>query len=95
MINVIKDIPSQFEGCDFVIQTEKTKIKLLQLTDMQIIDSFQRRTPDRLRIDEINAWNPANFDAQCGNQIRSLVTQTKPDLIFITGAFLLSKKNEV
>ncbi|MBQ7901534.1 MAG: metallophosphoesterase [Clostridia bacterium] len=52
---------------------------------MQFIDSLQRRTFDRLRIDEVNAWVPGNFDVLCGNHIRSLVTQTKPDLIFITG----------
>ena len=78
-----------FYGCDFVVQLgaerENTPIRLLQLTDMQWIDAAQRRTSDRLRADEIVAWHPDNFDAQCGNQIRSLVTQTKPDLIFITG----------
>ena len=78
-----------FDGCDFVLRLDSdrknTKIKLLQITDMQIIDSLQRRTPERLRIDEVNAWKPENFDSMCGNQIRSLVVQTKPDLIFITG----------
>lgn len=76
-------------GCDFVIELpaerKNTKIKLLQLTDMQVIDSSQRRTPDRLGYDEINAWTPKNFDAQCGNHIKSLVAQTNPDIIFITG----------
>lgn len=75
-----------FDGCDFVLKLDsKRKIKLLQLTDMQIIDSTQMREPDRLRVDEINAWRPENFDALCGNQMRSLVAQTTPDLIFITG----------
>lgn len=78
-----------FSGCDFVVQLgwerKDTPIKLLQLTDTQIIDSLQMRTPDRLRPDEISAWLPKNFDAQCGDHIRSLVAQTRPDLIFITG----------
>ena len=75
-----------FDGCDFVLRLEpKRKIKLLQLTDMQIIDASQRRTSDRLRVDEINAWRTENFDALCGDQIRSLVAQTTPDMIFITG----------
>lgn len=76
-------------GCDFAVKLSEdrknTKIKLLQLTDMQIIDAEQRRTPDRLRPDEIEAWTPDKFDVNCGNQIRSLVAQTKPDMIFMTG----------
>jgi hypothetical protein len=43
------------------------------------------RTPDRLRIDEINAWSRDNYDVQLGNHIRSIVTQTAPDVIFMTG----------
>lgn len=75
-------------GCDFIIDIQKpknSKIKLLQITDMQFIDASQMRTPDRLRVDEISAWSPQNFDTQCGNQIRSLIAQSNPDLIFITG----------
>lgn len=89
MSRIITDKAQFSSGCDFILQLESerenTEIKLLQITDMQFIDSMQRRTPDRIRIDEINAWKPENFDALCGNQIRSLVAQTKPDLIFITG----------
>ena len=80
---------SNFKGCDFVVQLgaerQSTPIRLLQLTDTQIIDSSQMRTPDRLRPGEINAWRPELFDAQCGDHIRSLVAQTRPELIFITG----------
>ena len=78
-----------FAGCDFVVRLSgdriNTKIKILQLTDTQVIDASQRRTADRIRPDEIIAWDPKNFDAQCGNHIRSLVAQTKPDLIILTG----------
>jgi hypothetical protein len=34
---------------------------------------------------EIEAWKPEYFDLQCGNHIRSLVAQSRPDLIIITG----------
>ena len=78
-----------FDGCDFVVRLERsrqgTPIKLLQITDMQFIDAIQKRTPDRLGTDEDIAWHPNNFMAQCGNHITSLIVQTKPDLIFITG----------
>lgn len=87
--NIIRQGEGRFLGCDFVVQLgegrKNTQIKFLQITDTQIIDSAQRRTPDRLRPDEIGAWQPQCFDVQCGNHIRSLVTQTSPDLIFITG----------
>lgn len=78
-----------FAGCDFVVRLssdrKNTKVRILQLTDTQVIDASQRRTPDRLREDEIIAWSPENFDAQCGDHIRSLVAQTRPDLIILTG----------
>lgn len=87
MPTILRDVPATFAGCDVVVSfAEGTKaVRLLQLTDMQFIDAAQRRTPDRLRADEIRAWDTANFDQQCGNHIRGLINQTKPDLIFITG----------
>ena len=76
-------------GCDFVVQLPKGRrgrpISVLQITDPQIIDSSQMRRPDRLSESAAKAWAPENFDRQCGNHIRSLIEQTKPDLIFITG----------
>lgn len=87
---IIKNnIPSKFSGCDSVVildgRVENAPVKLLQLTDMQFIDSAQRRKDDLLPITEINAWETENFDLQCGNQIKSLVAQSHPDVIFITG----------
>ena len=86
---IIKNtIGTVFEGCDFVVKLPKERqddVKILQITDMQAIDSSQRRYPDRIRPDEIAAWAPENFDAQCGDHIRSLVAQSCPDLIIITG----------
>ena len=83
------NIPQKFDGCDRVVVLDdsraNTSIKLLQITDMQFIDSSQLRAPDRLRIDEINAWKRENFDVECADHIKSLIAQTKPDLIFITG----------
>ena len=87
---IIKNnIPSNFYGCDAVVklpsERKDTEIKILQITDMQFINSEACRQSDRLRIDEINAWKREFFDAQAGNHIRSLIAQAKPDLIFITG----------
>ena len=75
-----------FAGCDLVLRFSKERpIRVLQLTDVQVIDASQRRTPGRLRPDEIAAWDPKNFDLQCGDHIRSLMTQARPDLVIITG----------
>ena len=80
---------NSYEGCNFVVQLpaerKETSVRILQITDMQIIDASQRRTPERLNVHEIEAWKPENFDLQCGNHIRSLVAQSRPDLIIITG----------
>ena len=90
MISILRPTPnSPFAGCDFVVQLdrqrENTPIRLLQLTDTQIIDASQTPRSDWLRADEVRAWDPANFDLQCGDHIRSLVAQADPDLIFLTG----------
>lgn len=89
MCTVFSKNAELFNGCDFTVKLEKerknTPIRLLQLTDMQVIDSSQRRTPDRIRQDEIDAWIPDMFMGNCGNHIASLIAQTNPDLIFITG----------
>ena len=85
-MSIIKNVSNPlFTGCDFVVQLPSKKATVLQLTDTQIIDALQRRTPDRLGADEVAAWTPDAFDALCGNHIRSLVTQASPDLIIITG----------
>lgn len=74
------------KGCDFIVSLPKKEtVRLLQITDMQFIDAGQRRTADRLRIDEINAWNIKNSGILCKNHIKSLIAQSNPDLIFITG----------
>lgn len=85
MANILKD----HLGCDFVLELGEerkgTRVKLLQLTDMQFIDADQRRRDDRISPREIEAWHPESFDSFCGDHIRSVISQTHPDLIFLTG----------
>ncbi len=82
-------IEERENGCDFIVSLDEsrknTKIKLLQITDMQFIDAEQRRYPDRLCEKEIEIWQPENLDKLCGDHIRRLVSLTSPDLIFLTG----------
>ena len=82
---ILKD----YLGCDFCVQLpaerSATPVKILQITDPQIIDASQRRPGCRFTPDTIAAYAPENFDVQCGNHIRSLIAQTQPDMIFVTG----------
>lgn len=71
---------------DFAVETGKGKrFRILQLTDMQVIDSSQQRRPDRLHRVEISAWRPELADANCYVHIRKTVNALKPDAIIITG----------
>lgn len=73
-------------GCDFLVSLPKgRRPRILQLTDMQVIDAAQRRYSDRLNEREIACWATEQVDGQCYAHIRSLVAETQPDLIFITG----------
>lgn len=65
--------------------TPGKEFTILQLTDMQVIDAAQQRTPDRLRPDEIDAWKTEHVEMCAYAPIRAVIEQTKPDLIIITG----------
>ncbi len=80
-------VPAPFDGiADFVLDLPADRpLRILQLTDMQIIDASQQRTPDRLNAREIALWQPDAIPAQCTDPIRSVVAQTDPNLILITG----------
>lgn len=60
-------------------------LRILQLTDMQIIDSSQCRRPDRLCQREMEKWSPEFVEKNCYYHIRDLVAQTAPHLIIVTG----------
>ena len=61
------------------------KLRILQLTDMQIIDATQRRSPNRLSPETIISWDNSRIEQNCYSHIRDLITQTQPHLIIITG----------
>lgn len=62
-------------------------MRVLQLTDMQIIDAGQQRFPERLGANswKLTVWAADQFEHNCYEQIRQLVADTKPHLILITG----------
>lgn len=88
-MKIIRDGAKSIYGCDSVVifsdKKRDSKLKLLQITDTQVIDSQQLRTPDRLGKAEIAAWGPDKIYANFGNHLKSLIAQANPDIIFITG----------
>lgn len=64
---------------------EGREIRILQLTDTQIIDAAQARSSDRLSSSEKAKWATDMVDEQCYKFIRDAVTRAEPDLILLTG----------
>ena len=91
-------------GCEFVVDLPKTRegspIRILQLTDPQIIDLSQIEDPASLIVekpifaDRFKVWTSGDFDAQCGNHIRSLMAQVQPDLVFMTGDIVYGRYDD-
>lgn len=61
------------------------EIKILQITDMQIIDATQQRYEGRLSQSAIEKWIPEKNEENIYSHIRYLIRETNPDLIIITG----------
>lgn len=71
---------------DFLVEVEAGRdVRILQLSDTQVVDSTQQRTPDRLGDVLYNYWLPEKINDRCYNYIRETVAATDPDLILITG----------
>ena len=86
MARIIKDVPASLAGlCDAYVEVDTAPPCILQLTDMQIIDADQRRTPDRISEEKIRYWAGERVDANMLSHVRDIVAQSRPDLILITG----------
>ena len=70
---------------DFTLNFTKENIKILQITDMQVIDSSQQRYEGRLCHAEYLKWLPDTKEKNLYRYIRELVFRTQPDMIIITG----------
>ena len=74
------------EHIDFIVDVESGREPVvLQLTDTQIIDPEQARTPERLSVREIAYWAKDRIDECCYDDIAETIENTKPDLILLTG----------
>ena len=73
-------------GYDYVIDLNVDRdIKILQLSDPQIIDSSQQRDPDRLGTTGTAEYAPDRMEEMLFGQMREVIARTQPDLILITG----------
>ena len=75
-----------FDLVDFIVDVPDGRDPIvLHLTDMQIIDSSQQRSADRLGGSQTEYWKPENKDIRCYDYLRDIIENTNPDLILITG----------
>ena len=71
---------------DFTVEVPADReIRILQITDTQIIDASQARTADRLNATMKERWSRSNIDQVCFNYIAELIEKENPDLILLTG----------
>ena len=82
----LSSVSKATELVDFTVEIPSDRdIKILQLTDTQIIDSSQMRTANRLPASMVEMWSRANIDKNCFNYIAELIESERPDLILLTG----------
>ncbi len=78
--------PMLNEVVDFILEVEVGReVRILQLTDIQIIDATQRRYEDRLSQWAKDNWIPENLEDLAFRYMREAVDAVKPDLIVLSG----------
>ncbi|MCR4719950.1 MAG: metallophosphoesterase, partial [Firmicutes bacterium] len=81
--NINFTVPSE-DVVDFVVDVESGRdVKVLQLTDPQIIDTSQGRTQDRR--DSTARWKKDTKEEEYKKYMRQVITRYNPDLILLTG----------
>ena len=71
---------------DFAIEMKNDATPVvLQLSDTQIIDSSQSRTAGRVNAYQYDFWAKDKVEERCYRYVRETITETKPDLIILTG----------
>ena len=71
---------------DFAIEMKNDAAPVvLQLSDTQIIDSSQSRSAGRVSAYQYDFWAKDKVEERCYRYVRETITETKPDLIILTG----------
>ncbi|MBR2335156.1 MAG: metallophosphoesterase [Clostridia bacterium] len=71
---------------DFTVNVDREgEIRILQLTDMQVIDATQMRYPERLGGSSLVNWVPEKHYNNLYQYMDELIERANPDLIIITG----------
>ena len=82
----ISPVPDPLTLVDFSLEIPSDRgVKILQLTDTEIIDALQMRTSGALTSAQQEEYARKNIYANCFNYITELVENDRPDLIIISG----------
>lgn len=85
-LNLPPNCADAFSSVDFIVDIPKEKdIVILQLTDTQIIDASQARSPTRLHEEEKQYWAKDYMEERCFQYLRYVINAVAPDLILLTG----------
>lgn len=80
-----EEIEDMEAAVDFIINVESGRdVRILQITDTQIIDPGQCRYPERLG-GNVTPLTPEDIENGCFRYIREAIERTNPDLIIFTG----------
>jgi len=89
MIDFIKNKDADGGETDFVLQVPSHRpVRILQVTDTQIIDSSQCRYDGRLSDEELFKWQPHKVYERMGYYLDGAIKKANPDLIVHTGDFV-------
>lgn len=84
--NQVPDTDNIWEVPDFIVEVEVGRDPvILQLSDTQIIDAAQSRTPSRLGSGAKDYWANSKKNERVFDCIKETIQATNPDLILITG----------
>jgi len=71
---------------DFTVDVESGRMaRVLQITDIQIIDAAQKRFPNRLGDKHMERWATDTTEENYKRYVREVIERTEPDLIIMTG----------